>query len=87
MDIVVIGLMLVVVVIVVLITIEVLKFFRETPSDPPFVSPDQMDDEDPFMREIIVKAWNTGKPVVGNRDSDGTTSIKVIGENEEEDNR
>lgn len=41
-------------------------------------SPDQVDDEDPIMRAIVATAWNTGKPVVGTRNDDGSVTIETV---------
>lgn len=39
------------------------------------VTPDQVIDDDPMVREAVSRAWNSGKFVVANRNDDGTFSI------------
>lgn len=43
--------------------------------DPTF--PDDIED-DPVMRECIMRAYRTGKPVFGSRDADGQVTITEV---------
>lgn len=41
----------------------------------PTVAPEQVIDDDPLMREVVSQCWNSGKPVVGRRNDDGSTTV------------
>lgn len=44
------------------------------------ISPDQVEADDPLMREAIARAFNTGRMVIGNRDEDGNVEIREVEE-------
>lgn len=40
------------------------------------IRPDQVEDDDPLLREVAARAWNTGKPVVGYVDDEGKLVVE-----------
>jgi len=44
----------------------------------PFISPDQVEDDDPIARMAIAAAWNTGKAIFATVDEDGNLEMHPI---------
>ena len=42
------------------------------------ITPEQVMHPDEFYREVVAQAFNSRKPVIGNRKEDGTWEIKEI---------
>ena len=48
------------------------------PRPPHIWRPDEVDHEDPMVREAIAHVMNTGDSVIGNRRRDGSFDIRIV---------
>lgn len=44
------------------------------------MSPDQVEDDDPFMRMVVAAAWNTGQTIYATVDDDGNFEMHPVDE-------
>lgn len=59
--------------------------WKRRPQPPPeTIEPEQVLDDDPILRDVIARAWNSGKTVLANVDDDGIVQYADDEEESEE---
>lgn len=45
---------------------------------PKHITPDQVEHDDPMVRELIARVWNSGKSMEASRDEDGNVTMREL---------